>query len=62
MVSQFMDAKQTAEYLNVSLSWLYREAAGVGLVAYRFGQGRNAKLQFKVSEVQAWIKQQRTYM
>ncbi|MFC8722170.1 helix-turn-helix domain-containing protein [Kitasatospora sp. NPDC057198] len=54
-----MDARQTAEYLNVSLSWLYREAADVGLVPYRFGRGRNAKLQFKVSEVNTWIKQQR---
>ncbi|MFF2821311.1 helix-turn-helix transcriptional regulator [Kitasatospora cineracea] len=59
MASQFMDAKQTAEYLNVSLSWLYREATGVGLVPYKFGRGRNAKIQFKVSEVNAWIKQQR---
>ncbi|MFD7735202.1 helix-turn-helix transcriptional regulator [Kitasatospora phosalacinea] len=59
MASQFMNAKQTAEYLNVSLSWLYREAAGVGLVPYRFGQGRNARMQFRVSEVNAWIKQQR---
>ncbi|WP_033223176.1 helix-turn-helix domain-containing protein, partial [Kitasatospora phosalacinea] len=59
-----MDAKQTAEYLNVSLSWLYREATDVGLVPYKFGRGRNAKSQFnkvsdKVSEVNAWIKQQR---
>ncbi|MFF1793823.1 helix-turn-helix domain-containing protein [Kitasatospora sp. NPDC058263] len=59
MSSQFMDAKQTAEYLNMSLSWVYREAAQVGLVGYRFGLGRNAKIQFKVSEVQAWIRQQR---
>ncbi|ROR46378.1 helix-turn-helix domain-containing protein [Kitasatospora cineracea] len=60
MAPQFMDARQTAEYLNVSLSWLYREAAGVGLVAYRFGRGRNAKIRFKVSEVRAWTRQQRT--
>lgn len=60
MSPQFMDAKQTAEYLNMSLSWVYREAARVGLVGYRFGQGRNAKLQFKVAEVQAWTRQQRT--
>ncbi|PJN25671.1 AlpA family transcriptional regulator [Kitasatospora sp. CB02891] len=59
MAAQFMDAKETAEYLNVSLSWLYREAPKLGLVAYRFGRGRNAKMQFKVSEVQSWIKQQR---
>ncbi|MFG2914982.1 helix-turn-helix domain-containing protein [Kitasatospora sp. NPDC048298] len=54
-----MDAKQTAEYLNMSLSWVYREAARAGLGSYRFGQGRNSKIQFKVSEVQAWTRQQR---
>ncbi|MEV7121141.1 helix-turn-helix transcriptional regulator [Kitasatospora griseola] len=59
MAAQFMDAKETAEYLNVSVSWLYREAPKAGLLAYRFGQGRNAKLQFKLSEVQAWIKHHR---
>ncbi|MFE0463326.1 helix-turn-helix transcriptional regulator [Kitasatospora sp. NPDC058965] len=56
---QFMSVKQTAEYLNMSVAWVYREATGVGLVPYKFGSGRNAKLQFKVSEVQAWVKQQR---
>ncbi|TQF01305.1 helix-turn-helix domain-containing protein [Kitasatospora acidiphila] len=59
MPEQFMNVKQTAEYLNMSVAWVYREAAGVGLVPYRFGSGRNAKLQFKISEVQAWVKQQR---
>ncbi|TQF01925.1 helix-turn-helix domain-containing protein [Kitasatospora acidiphila] len=56
---QFMSVKQTAEYLNMSVAWVYREAADVGLVPYRFGTGRNAKLQFKISEVQAWVNQQR---
>ncbi|CAN3978182.1 helix-turn-helix domain-containing protein [Kitasatospora purpeofusca] len=59
MVQQFMSVKETAEYLNMSVPWVYRDAARVGLVPYRFGRGRNAKLQFKVSEVQAWVKQQR---
>ncbi|MGW3071662.1 helix-turn-helix domain-containing protein [Kitasatospora sp. NPDC001132] len=59
MPEQFMSAKQTAEYLNMSVVWVYREAPRAGLVAYRFGGGRNAKLQFKVSEVQAWVRQQR---
>ncbi|MYV71658.1 helix-turn-helix domain-containing protein [Streptomyces sp. SID2131] len=55
----FMNAKETAKYLNMSVPWVYREAARAGLVPYRFGSGRNAKLQFKVAEVQAWVKQQR---
>ncbi|MFJ4795130.1 helix-turn-helix transcriptional regulator [Kitasatospora purpeofusca] len=59
MVQQFMGVKEIAEYLNMSVPWVYREAARLGLVPNRFGCGRNAKLQFKVSEVQAWVKQQR---
>lgn len=56
---RFMDVKETAEYLNVSTSWLYKNSARSGLVMYRFGVGANAKIRFKVSEVEAWVKQQR---
>ncbi|MFI9366547.1 helix-turn-helix transcriptional regulator [Kitasatospora sp. NPDC053057] len=59
MSAQFMDAKQIAEYLNMSVPWVYREAPRLGLTPYKFGRGRNAKIQFKVSEVQAWIKQRK---
>ncbi|MEV1023236.1 helix-turn-helix domain-containing protein [Streptomyces sp. NPDC050264] len=54
-----MDTKQTAEYLNMSVTWVYRDASRLGLTAYKFGTGRNAKLQFKVSDVDAWARQQR---
>ncbi|MEU7723631.1 helix-turn-helix domain-containing protein [Streptomyces tibetensis] len=54
-----MDVPETAEYLNVSISWLYKNAARSGLAIYRFGTGPNAKIRFKVSEVEAWVKQQR---
>lgn len=59
MHPHFMDAKQTAEYLNMSVTWVYRDAPRQGLAAYRFGAGRNAKLQFKVADVDAWARQQR---
>ncbi|WP_441247400.1 helix-turn-helix transcriptional regulator [Kitasatospora sp. McL0602] len=59
MPEQFMSVKQTASYLNMSVAWVYRDAPRVGLLPYRFGSGRNAKLQFKVSEVEAWVRQQR---
>ncbi|MEU6234749.1 helix-turn-helix domain-containing protein [Kitasatospora sp. NPDC047058] len=59
MPEQFMTVKQTAAYLNMSVAWVYREAPRIGLAPYRFGRGPNAKLQFKLSEVQAWVKQQR---
>ncbi|MDF6040887.1 helix-turn-helix domain-containing protein [Streptomyces sp. JH14] len=57
MPAEFMDAKTTAEYLNMSISAVYRDA--LGLVPYKFGRGRNAKIQFKVSEVMAWVRQQK---
>ncbi|MEU9230319.1 helix-turn-helix domain-containing protein [Streptomyces massasporeus] len=53
-----MDIKETAEYLNVSVSWLYKNAKRSGLAIYRFGPGSNAKIRFKVSEVESWVKQQ----
>ncbi|SDJ45468.1 hypothetical protein SAMN05421806_101477 [Streptomyces indicus] len=59
MPPQFMDVKQTAEYLNMSVQWVYKEAPRLGLTPYKFGSGRNAKLQFKLSEVQGWVRQQR---
>jgi hypothetical protein len=59
MPAQFMNANQTAEYLNMSLTWVYRDAPRLGLVPYKFGRGRNAKLQFKISDVQAWARQRR---
>lgn len=58
MAAQFMDVRETAEYLNVSISWLYKNSARSGLATYRFGAGSNAKIRFKVSEVEAWVKQQ----
>ncbi|MFJ3841505.1 helix-turn-helix domain-containing protein [Streptomyces sp. NPDC090054] len=59
MAAQFMDVREAAEYLNMSVQWVYREAPRVGLAPCRFGAVRNAKIQFKVSEVHAWIKQQK---
>ncbi|WP_323447629.1 helix-turn-helix domain-containing protein [Streptomyces yaizuensis] len=54
-----MDVKETAEYLNMSVTWIYKEAPRSGLTPYKFGRGRNAKIQFKVSEVQGWVRQQK---
>ncbi|MGW2328250.1 helix-turn-helix domain-containing protein [Streptomyces sp. NPDC001700] len=59
MSAQFMDVKATAEYLNMSVAWVYREAPSLGLAPYKFGRGRNAKIQFKISDVQAWLRQQK---
>ncbi|MFJ9642941.1 helix-turn-helix domain-containing protein [Streptomyces sp. NPDC101206] len=53
-----MTVRELAQHLNMSVPWVYREAARVGLTAYKFGTGRNAKMQFRISEVQRWIDQQ----
>lgn len=58
MAGQFMSVRETAEYLNMSVAWVYRNARGNGMIPYRFGAGRNAKMNFKTSEVEDWIKQQ----
>ncbi|WP_435273630.1 helix-turn-helix domain-containing protein [Streptomyces parvulus] len=58
VTDRFMDVKETAKYLNVSISWLYKNSARSGMVMYRFGGGVNAKIRFKMSEVEAWVKQQ----
>lgn len=59
MLACFMNARQTAEYLNMSITWVYRDAPKLGLTPYKFGHGHSSKLQFKISEVQAWAQQQR---
>ncbi|MYQ48785.1 hypothetical protein GTW40_27770 [Streptomyces sp. SID4985] len=59
MPAQFMNAKQTAEYLNMSMTWVYRDAPKLGLTPYKFGRGRSAKLQFKITDVRAWAQQQK---
>ncbi|MGY5128480.1 hypothetical protein [Streptomyces nigrescens] len=57
MAEQFMDVKATAKFLNMSVTWVYRDAPNQGLTPYKFGSGRNAKIQYKISEVQQWARQ-----
>ncbi|WP_327157723.1 hypothetical protein [Streptomyces tubercidicus] len=59
MAEQFMDVKATAKFLNMSVTWVYRDAPNQGLTPYKFGSGRNAKIQYKISEVQQWARQQK---
>jgi transposase len=39
-----MDCSELAEMLNMSISWVYREAPKLGLRGYKLGRGRNAKV------------------
>lgn len=59
MDRRYMDARETAAFLNMSLSWVYRDSARCGLRGYKFGSGRNAKIQFEVNEVKRWADQRR---
>ncbi|MEV5506644.1 helix-turn-helix domain-containing protein [Streptomyces orinoci] len=54
-----LDARETALLLNVSLSWLYRDAPKQGLRGYKLGGGRNAKIKFKKTDVLKWLEQRR---
>jgi hypothetical protein len=39
-----MDSSEVAAILNMSTSWMYKEAAKPGLRGYKLGRGRNAKV------------------
>ncbi|WP_407697234.1 helix-turn-helix domain-containing protein [Streptomyces kebangsaanensis] len=54
-----ISAQETAELLNMSVTWVYRDAVRCGLTPYKLGSGRNAKIQFKRSDVLKWLEQRR---
>ncbi|MEU8781996.1 helix-turn-helix domain-containing protein [Streptomyces sp. NPDC048637] len=60
-LQSMLTAKEAADFLNVSLTWMYRDAPKLGLTGYKFGRGRNAKLRFKYSEVIKWLEQQKIH-
>lgn len=52
----FLDVRQLADYLGVPVSTVYDwRTNGRGPAAHRFGK----HLKFAVSDVQAWVEQQR---
>ncbi|MFD4754322.1 helix-turn-helix domain-containing protein [Streptomyces sp. NPDC058426] len=56
-----MDTSEVAAMLNMSTSWVYKEASKLGLKGYKFGRGRNAKILYKKAEVFKWLEQQRVH-
>ncbi|MFJ2770306.1 helix-turn-helix domain-containing protein [Streptomyces sp. NPDC087300] len=54
-----MDTSEVAAMLNMSTSWVYREASKLGLKGYKLGRGRNAKVLYKRAEVFKWLEQQK---
>ncbi|MFD7507769.1 helix-turn-helix domain-containing protein [Streptomyces sp. NPDC059853] len=56
-----MDTSEVATMLNMSTSWVYWEASKLGLRGYKLGQGRNAKVLYKRTEVFKWLEQQKIH-
>ncbi|MEU2982590.1 helix-turn-helix domain-containing protein [Streptomyces hirsutus] len=56
-----MDTSEVAAMLNMSTSWVYREASKLGLKGYKLGRGRNAKVLYKRAEIFKWLEQQKVY-
>ncbi|WP_327408353.1 helix-turn-helix domain-containing protein [Streptomyces sp. NBC_01281] len=56
-----METSAVAEMLNMSTSWVYREASKVGLKGYKLGRGKNAKVLYKRAEVFKWLEQQKVH-
>lgn len=56
-----MDTSEVAAMLNMSTSWVYREASKLGLKGYKLGRGRNAKVLYKRAEIFKWLEQQRIH-
>ncbi|WP_329372079.1 helix-turn-helix domain-containing protein [Streptomyces sp. NBC_01483] len=52
-----MDTSEVAAMLNMSTSWVYREASKLGLKGYKLGRGRNAKVLYKRAEIFKWLEQ-----
>lgn len=56
-----MDTSEVAAMLNMSTSWVYREASKLGLKGYKLGRGRNAKVLYKRAEIFKWLEQQKIH-
>lgn len=56
-----MDTSEVAAMLNMSTSWVYREASKLGLKGYKLGRGRNAKVLYKRAELFKWLEQQKIH-
>ncbi|MEL5953516.1 helix-turn-helix domain-containing protein [Streptomyces sp. CLV115] len=56
-----MDSTEVAAMLNMSRSWVYKEASKLGLKGYKLGRGRKAKVLYKKTEVFKWLDQQKIH-
>ncbi|MFD0022993.1 helix-turn-helix domain-containing protein [Streptomyces sp. NPDC058382] len=56
-----MDTSEVATMLNMSTSWVYKEASKLGLKGYKPGRGRNAKVLYKKAEIFKWLDKQKIH-
>ncbi|NEA57615.1 helix-turn-helix domain-containing protein [Streptomyces sp. SID13666] len=56
-----LDTAEVAMMLNMSTSWVYKEASKLGLKGYKLGRGRNAKVLYKRTEVFKWLEHQKIH-
>ncbi|OEJ48728.1 hypothetical protein AR457_05075 [Streptomyces agglomeratus] len=56
-----MDTCEVATMLNMSTSWVYKEASKLGLKGYKLGRSRNAKVLYKRAEIFKWLEQQKIH-
>ncbi|MFD8555333.1 helix-turn-helix domain-containing protein [Streptomyces fradiae] len=56
-----LDTCEVATMLNMSTSWVYKEASKLGLKGYKLGRGRNAKVLYKRAELFKWLEQQKIH-
>ncbi|WP_374119768.1 helix-turn-helix domain-containing protein [Streptomyces sp. MBT42] len=50
-----MGIAEAAEYLDMSLRWMYRDSRRHGIPRYYFG----GRLKFKVEDLERWAQQQK---
>ncbi|MEV5187256.1 helix-turn-helix domain-containing protein [Streptomyces werraensis] len=56
-----VDTAEVAAMLNMSTSWVYREASKLGLKGYKLGRGRNAKVLYTRAEISKWLERQKIH-
>lgn len=52
---EYVDVREAAEILGVSLNWMYRHSAKYGITKYKFGH----YARFKRDELKRWARLQR---
>lgn len=52
-----LDVRQAAEYLSMSVKWVYRSYRSLPHI--RIGAGQNMRIKFRRCDLDAWVRQHR---